>query len=103
MLPVQNLTINPNDTSKYTITFMDPESANTNFLYTFNQFTQANTTTGLGQFGSNNIAAPQYACAHQNNAFSSDFPDWLSTLNGQIDLRGFYVSCKATANQAWAY
>lgn len=66
--------------------------------------TSSGQITGIGYFGSNNIASPQYICNDVNigNAFSDNFPNWLSTINGQIDLRGFYVSCKFVNNQ-WTY
>jgi hypothetical protein len=40
-------------------------------------------TSGLGYFGSNFIASPKYICHpfNKNNAFSSSFPNWLSTIN----------------------
>ena len=58
-------------------------------------------TSGLGYFGSNFIASPKYICHpfNQNNAFSENFPNWLSTINAQIDLRGFYVSCGSLNGQ----
>lgn len=27
--------------------------------------------------------------------FSKNFPDWISTINSAMDLRGFYVSCNS--------
>jgi hypothetical protein len=58
-------------------------------------------TSGLGYFGSNFIASPKYICHpfNKNNAFSDSFPNWLSTINGQIDLRGLYVSCGTSFGQ----
>jgi hypothetical protein len=58
----------------------------------------------MGVFGCPFIADPNIACTGVNrqNAFSTDFPDWLSTINGQVDLRGFYVTCQQNA-QGWFY
>lgn len=78
--------------------FADPNSVD--FIYSFNPSIQAtpyNGTNGngMGYFGSSQIASPQYVCnnVNKNNAFSGDFPNWLSTINAQIDLRAFYVKC----------
>lgn len=78
--------------------FADPDSVD--FVYNFDPSVQAtpyNGTNGngMGYFGSNQIASPQYICnsVNRNNAFSGDFPNWLSTINAQIDLRAFYVKC----------
>lgn len=88
--------------------FLDPNSAN--FVYTFSTSaenmnyngTQGN---GIGYFGSTNIASPQYVCnsANKGNAFSADFPNWLSTINADIDLRAFYVECEKLKNGNWGY
>lgn len=81
-------------------TFADPNAVD--FAYNFsdtiattNYAGTRGTNDGVGYFGSNKIASPQYICngANKNNAFSGDFPNWLSTINGQIDLRAFYVKC----------
>ncbi len=32
---------------------------------------------------------------NQGKFFSKNFPDWISTINGAMDLRGFYVSCNS--------
>lgn len=60
-----------------------------------------NTPSGVGYWGSVNIASPKYICdpVNKSNAFSSDFPNWLSTINGQIDLRAFYVECEVVNGQ----
>jgi hypothetical protein len=61
-------------------------------------FNSASTTTAGQYFGSVNIAPPSYACAHKNQMFSKNFPDWISTINSAVDLRGFYVSCNSANN-----
>ena len=93
--------------------FQDPNSVD--FQYNFNALqTPYNGTvsgpsvtqpSGVGYFGSNFIASPQFICHPFNsgNAFSENFPNWLSTINGQIDLRAFYVSCKTSANGVHYY
>ncbi len=81
--------------------FQDPNSAD--FQYTFNSsinntlgITINNHSSGLGYWGSNFIGSPRFICHPLNvgNAFSDDFPNWLSTINAQIDLRAFYVECQ---------
>lgn len=90
-------------------TFADPNTID--FAYTFDKtktsYSGTNNLTpndGIGYFGySQYIASPKWICngANRNNAFSGDFPNWLSTINGQIDLRAFYVKCgyDNTSNQ----
>lgn len=87
-------------------TFMDPNNAD--FTYTFNASqtgAQGTQGSGVGYFGSTNIASPMYVCdpANKKNAFSSDFPNWLSTINAQIDLRAFYVECQGTTPATYYY
>lgn len=80
--------------------------ATANFVYTFNGSQMSNTNAnGLGYFGTDTIASPQYTCdsRNQGNAFNSNFPDWLSTINGQIDLRGFLVTCQKNSAKEWYY
>ena len=77
--------------------FQDPNSADFTYNYNINDLGQ-NTILkpfGIGYYGTNNIAIPNFICnpINQNNAFSGNFPNWLSTINAQIDLRGFYVKC----------
>lgn len=78
------------------ITYKFADPTNIDFTYTFQRNdATVNPTTGLGYFNTDYIAAPQYVCNgnNKNNAFSGDFPNWLSTINASIDLRGFYVKC----------
>lgn len=98
MLPIvpSGTTVNSQGIPVYK--FADPNSVD--FVYTFSSSAAAtpyNGTNGqgMGYFGSNQIASPQYICngVNKNNAFSGDFPNWLSTINAQIDLRAFYVKC----------
>ena len=105
MLPVfpNNYSFNAQGIPVYN--FQDPNSVD--FQYTFNA-AQNNVNgsvtrpdgkiTGIGFWGSQNIASPLYAChpVNKNNAFSDSFPNWLSTINGQIDLRAFYVECRGS-------
>ena len=65
----------------------------------------AGRVTGLGYFGSTMIASPQFICHPLNilNAFTNNFPNWLSTVNGQIDLRAFYVTCKYNSTSQQYY
>lgn len=105
MLPINpNGTTFKNGTPVYS--FQDPNNAD--FQYTFNPTqTPMNGTQGhgVGYFGSQFIAAPTYICdsANKGNAFTSNFPNWLSTINGQIDLRGFYVKCTGNSQANYAY
>lgn len=93
---------------RYTYQFQDPN--NVNFQYNFNagdMNVNGNSSNGLGYFGTSTVAAPNFFCANptnQNNGFSGDFPNWLSTINSNIDLRAFYVSCQLNrqTNQ-WSY
>jgi len=94
--PGSKVSFNSQGTPVYT--FADPTSID--FQYQFNPSIDAtpyNGTAGngVGYFGSTLIASPQYICngANKNNAFSGDFPNWLSTINASIDLRAFYVKC----------
>ncbi len=89
---------------RYTYQFQDPN--NVNFQYNFNdgdmmangnQINCGINNNGLGYFNTCTVAAPNYFCANptnQNNGFSGEFPNWLSTINSNIDLRAFYVSCQ---------
>lgn len=105
MLPINPNSVNTSGTVPV-YTFLDPNNAD--FVYTFNasqtgaQGTQGN---GVGYFGTTNAASPMYVCdpANKNNAFSSDFPNWLSTINAQIDLRAFYVECQGTTPATYYY
>jgi len=81
---------------------------NINTYYAFN----ASDTTGTAgtapstYFGSANIAPPTFACANQankNQMFSKNFPDWISTINSAVDLRGFYVSCSSNKSSYVSY
>lgn len=106
------LPINPNATTFQTVdgkvipvySFQDPNSAD--FQYNFNP-TQTIPTLpfGIGYFGSTNIAAPTYICHPLNKgaAFSDSFPNWLSTINAQIDLRGLYVECTGNSILNYGY
>lgn len=72
---------------------------NLNVPYTFNS--ASNTSpSGHGYFGSDNIVPPNIACPAQNTYFSKNFPDWISTINSKMDLRGFYVTCSSSASTA---
>lgn len=80
------------------ITYKFADATSIDFTYNFKRDdSTVDSLTGLGYFNTNYIAAPQYACngANKNNAFSGDFPNWLSTINASIDLRGFYVKCSS--------
>ena len=74
-----------------------------------NQINCGINNNGLGYFNTCTVAAPNYFCANptnQNNGFSGEFPNWLSTINSNIDLRAFYVSCqqnKQTSPSTWSY
>ena len=84
--------VNSNNVAVYTV------NNNLNQYYSFNA-ADTTTSTGCGTyFGSYNIAPPSYACAstaNKNQMFSKNFPDWISTINSAMDLRGFYVSCNS--------
>lgn len=86
----------------YVYTYQNPNNAN--FVYNFNGTDTTVGPTGLGYYGTDYIASPQHTCAAPNNAnaFSSSFPNWLSTINGGIDLRGFYVGC-SFSNGVYSY
>jgi hypothetical protein len=99
MLPVQSI-----NNSTNVITYQSASSAN--FYYVFNgSQTTPLPGSNVGVFGSQYIADPNLSCVTPNkqNAFSSDFPDWLSTINGQIDLRGLMVTCVKNAAGTWSY
>jgi len=100
MLPINPNSYSYNSAGVPVYSFQDPNAVD--FAYTFDatqhnpQGTVTRTDgkiTGIGYWGSTNIASPLYICdpANKNNAFSGNFPNWLSTINGQIDLRAFYV------------
>jgi hypothetical protein len=92
MLPT-NIPTNSNVNIQTIFTFQDPNS--TDFAYNFNT-NQADYSLASGYWGCPYIASPQYICGNavnKSNAFNENFPNWLSTINGQIDLRGFYVTC----------
>ncbi len=93
LLPIDTTVTPTFQNGVYVYAYQSPNNAD--FVYTFNGADTTVGATGLGYFGTDYIATPQYSCAPQNkgNAFSSSFPNWLSTINGQIDLRGFYVGC----------
>lgn len=98
MLPIQSSSV-VNGTNVYT--YADPNSIN--YQYNFNASDMnplGSGANGTGYFGTPTIAAPQYACNSRNagNAFSDSFPNWLSTINGAIDLRGLYVACQPFNN-----
>jgi hypothetical protein len=86
-------------------------STSTNFQYTFddNDINKAGPVTLLTTyFGTTNIGLPQYVCGNpinKNNGFSQNFPNWLATINAEIDLRGFYVTCQqnSSAVGGWQY
>jgi hypothetical protein len=105
MLPINPSVYSYNTQGVPVYSFQDPNSAD--FTYVFNsaqnnlQGTVTRTDgkpTGIGYWGSTFIASPLYICdpANKSNAFSENFPNWLSTINGQIDLRAFYVKCQGT-------
>lgn len=88
--------------------FADPNSVD--FFYTYNANDQSTGSNGLGYYGTsettNSIADPNYFCSNsqnKQNGFSDNFPNWLSTINGQIDLRGFMVKCVQTGTNSWKY
>lgn len=90
------------------VDFMGATDNAATFVYNFDptitsSINQLNSPMGV--FGCQYIADPSIACAfgNQQNGFSTEFPDWLSTINGQVDLRGFYVTCKQDAQQNWYY
>lgn len=58
-------------------------NTNINVDYTYN--------ASAPSFGSPNI--PLYA---SKATFNTNFPDWISTLNNKMDLRGFYQSNQAS-------
>lgn len=106
MLPVNsnNISYTTVGTEKIPVySFQDPNAAD--FQYTFNYYQNnpngtlagpnSSVVTGVGYWGSTNIASPLYVCnsVNKGNAFSNDFPNWLSTINARIDLRAFYVEC----------
>ncbi len=106
MLPIDPNSVTPSG-SGYTYTFQDPNSAN--IVYNFNGAqttpTSGTISPGLGYFGTKYIAPPMYACDPMNksNAFSAEFPNWLSTINANVDLRGFYVKCVGSTPSTYAY
>lgn len=105
MLPINPNSVNTKG-SVPVYSFQDPNQ--TDFQYTFlasqtnPEGTQGN---GVGYWGSTNIASPKYICdpVNKGNAFNDSFPNWLSTINGQIDLRAFYVSCTGSTPATYAY
>lgn len=106
MLPINPNSYSINSRGVPVYTFQDPNSAD--FVYNFNgtQTGSAGTAgNGIGYFGTTNIASPMYICdpANKNNAFSDSFPNWLSTINAQIDLRGFYVECQGSTPATYSY
>lgn len=78
-----------------TYKFADPTGIDFHYNFMRTGFPAINSSTGLGYFNTQYVAAPQYVCngTNKNNAFSGDFPNWLSTINASIDLRAFYVKC----------
>jgi len=103
MLPIDPTNVNVINPTTINYTFQDPSNAN--FTYNFVASDNVVNSNGLGFYNSNTIAAPSLLCGNannKNNAFSGDFPNWLSTINGQIDLRGFYVSCQQIGG-VWSY
>ena len=103
LLPIDTTVTPTLQNGVFVYTYQNPNNAD--FVYTFNGADTTVGPTGLGYFGTDTIASPQFSCAPQNsgNAFSSSFPNWLSTINGQIDLRGFYVGCSRYANGTYYY
>jgi hypothetical protein len=94
MLPI-NILSNPGTNPIFS--FQDPNS--TDFTYVFNSAISGTNSYNLtsGYWGCPFIASPQYICGNgvnKANAFNDNFPNWLSTINGQIDLRGFFVTCQ---------
>ncbi len=85
---------------------MNPESStsSSSYVYVFNSSITSPppgaTNNYTGVFGNPFVTLPNYTCSSQNKgqAFSSNFPNWLSTLNGQIDLRGHFVKCLNNSN-----
>ena len=89
--------------------FADPNSVDFTYTYLASD-TTINTSTGLGYYNTseitNSIAHPNYFCSNnqnKQNGFSDNFPNWLSTINAQIDLRGFMVKCVKTGTNQWTY
>lgn len=76
--PVSNTTTNPINT-------------NINTWYDFIQpnFGNVATTLPTGQQPYNNPYIPTFASSATLN---TNFPDWISTINNQLDLRGFYLT-----------
>lgn len=70
---------------------------NNPYTYSFNDTLNNGGGCGTTYFGSYNIAPPSVACAPNANMFSKNFPDWISTINNKMDLRGFYISCNSTS------
>lgn len=88
MLPIKSST-----TTGGVTTFNYDKSLN--FAYTFDASDHTTGTDGLGYFGSEQIGNPAITCDPHNNgnAFDKSFPHWLSTINSNVDLRGYYVKC----------
>lgn len=85
-------------------TFQNPNNAN--FQYYFNDnatFTTNAYNNMTNYFNCPYLPSPQYICnpaiTNQGNAFNGNFPNWLSTINGNIDLRAFYVTCGSVGGQ----
>ena len=86
LLPIDTTTksvLNPQNV--YVYTYTNPNNVNFQYNFVDNDMNYNGAgTNGTGYFGTPSIASPQYTCnpANQGNAFSSNFPNWLSTING---------------------